>query len=152
MGCSISKAMRASVALPPRIYRGGRFGSVFELRHRLQLVLGRVVDGVVGIPVSVGLRDPAAVWLPCPVVRPSRPRQCAALLSTFVAGRSPWVVVLAVVRTRRLIRPFQLVIGDGDVMLAHAEEAADAQDDVRDLAGLVQDESLMSPIFSLASL
>jgi len=38
------------------VYRGGQFSvSVFELRHRFQLVLGRVVDSVIGIPVSFGL-------------------------------------------------------------------------------------------------
>src|SRR3984893_15494585 len=29
--------------------------SVFELRHCLQLFLGRVVDGMIGIPVPIGL-------------------------------------------------------------------------------------------------
>jgi hypothetical protein len=37
-------------------------------------------------------------------------------------------------------------------VLAHAEKTADAEDDVLDLAGLVDDQFLMSPIFSLASL
>jgi hypothetical protein len=38
-----------------RISRRQESVSVFELRHRLQLVLGRVVDGVIGIPLPVGL-------------------------------------------------------------------------------------------------
>jgi hypothetical protein len=37
-------------------------------------------------------------------------------------------------------------------MFAHAEEAANPQDDVLDLAGLVQDDIIESPIFSFASL
>jgi hypothetical protein len=55
-------------------------------------------------------------------------------------------------RARGFVDPFQLVIGDRDVMLAHSQEAADPQNDVSTLPDLPRMTSLMSPIFSLASL
>src|ERR1700722_10109456 len=86
--------------------------SVFELRHRLQLILGRVVDGVIRIPVSVGL----------PVVR--RRRRSARGRGGTIGGSARIAVDVrrrtirggrrgaCRGRPRRLIGPLQLVIGD----------------------------------------
>jgi len=66
-----------------------------------------------------------------------------ALLSTLVAGAEP------ATHCSSAVAPFQLVEANSDIVLAHAEEAADAEHDLRHPAGLVQNDSLMSPIFSL---
>jgi len=66
-----------------------------------------------------------------------------ALLSTLVAGAEPADALLIG------CRPFQLVEANSDIVLAHAEEAADAEHDLRHPADLSRMMSLMSPIFSL---
>jgi hypothetical protein len=43
------------ISRPDKLTGAADFSSVFKLRHRLQLILGRIVNGVIGIPISVGL-------------------------------------------------------------------------------------------------
>ena len=94
--------------LPPRKNMSPRrqnSDSVFELRHRLQLVLGRVVDGVIGIPISVGLPILRRSSLrPCSSCTPVAARGIAVDVRRRTVRRSDGVVV-AVCRPRWLVRP-----------------------------------------------
>ena len=51
----------------------------------------------------------------------------------------PTVVALDAAEDVRTGDPFQLVKADGNIMLVHAEKAADAQDNVFNLAGLIDE-------------
>ena len=73
----LSAAARGSVGLPPQQGLPRRLpASVFELWHRLQLVLGRVIDDMVGIPVFVSCTHG-------PVGTVDLPRRCAGIVDAY---------------------------------------------------------------------
>src|ERR1700716_3638740 len=82
--------------------------SVLELRHGLQLVLGRIVHSMIGVPFFTG------------IARRSRTRRST--------GRG----------SHRFVDPLYLVEGHRYVAFAHTEKAADRENDLVRLARLVQ--------------
>src|SRR3569623_1645569 len=101
--------------------------AVVELRHRLELILRRAQRGVVRIVLLGGRRG-------------RRGRRGRAGRARSAAGRGA-AGARGLARDRLVV---ELQIGPlhGDVVLAHAEEAADADGDLFDLAVLVEQQFL----------
>src|SRR5665647_334432 len=117
MRCGLFNATKAIIKQPRRIERRGfiltrQLGEliVLELRHGLELILCRAQDRMVRIPL---LRSAASRTLRrvCGTRR-GRGRRCG--------GHR---------RARGLVNPLELVVADHHVVLAHAEETSDADDD-----------------------
>ena len=105
---------------------------VFELWHRLKLLLGATHHGMIGSPV---IRVGAAGGRGCRCGAGVRGRRGSARggFARRSRGRSS-------TSADRFLDEFKLVHGNGDVVLTHTQKAADSDNHGVDLAVLIQDQ------------